>query len=60
LGGYDDFIVRLEGEDCYAWVHLTWRSERSPDWPHTEWLDSLEVLNRFLGRWDDEEDESNT
>lgn len=58
LGGYDDFVVRLDGRDTFVWVHLAWRREASPEWPHTKLVGDLDGLNRFLGQWDADGDES--
>ena len=51
LGGYDDFIVRLDDTDDYAWVHLAWNRENQPAWPHCELIGGIETLDHFLAAW---------
>jgi hypothetical protein len=60
LGRYDDFIVRLDGRDEYAWVHLAWRRENQPEWPHCELIVGMEQLNRFLDDWASTADQADT
>jgi hypothetical protein len=50
-GIYDDLIVRLDGGDEFAWIHLAWNRENQPQWPHTELLGDIPALNRFLRDW---------
>ena len=51
LGGYDDFILRLDGHDDFAWVHLSWNREHQPEWPHCVLIGGVAELNRFLDSW---------
>jgi hypothetical protein len=51
FGLYDDLIVRLDGRDEFAWVHLTWSREHQPHWPHCQLLGGTVELNRFLRHW---------
>jgi hypothetical protein len=50
LGGYDDLVLRLDGRDEFAWVHLSWNRETQPKWPHCELLGGVEAVNRFMAR----------
>ena len=51
LGGYDDLVLRLDGRDEFAWVHLAWNRENQPEWPHYEVLGGVEAVNRFMAVW---------
>lgn len=57
LGWYDDLVLRLDGRDEYAWVHLAWNRENQPEWPHCEVLGRLEAVNRFMAEWSSAPDE---
>jgi hypothetical protein len=52
VGAYDDLIVRLDGQDEFAWAHLTWNRERNPHWPHCELLGGETALNTFIQNWE--------
>jgi hypothetical protein len=52
FGVYDDLIVRLDGREEFAWVHLAWNREDQPRWPHTEILGGVPAVNRFLHAWE--------
>ena len=47
--GSDDFLFRV-GEKAVAQVHLTWRAETDPFFPHTELHPSLEAWASTGGR----------
>ena len=51
LGGYDDFLAKLDVGDLYAWVHLSWSRENQPEWPHCHVIGDAEALNQFLAEW---------
>jgi hypothetical protein len=51
LGGCDDFIVRLDGADSYAWVHLSWNRENWPGWPTCALIGGPQDLDDFLASW---------
>jgi hypothetical protein len=41
--GVDDFLFYLgDTSPRFAVVHLTWRKESSPDWPHTKLFETLD------------------
>ncbi len=43
----DDILFEVEdGTRKYAVVHLTWRRERSAEWPWTTFFDDLEIWRR--------------
>lgn len=52
FGVYDDLIVRLDGHEEYACVHLAWNRENQPQWPHTSLLGGISDVNRFLNAWE--------
>jgi hypothetical protein len=51
IAGYDDFILYLPLEDCYAYVHLTWNKESNPAFPDCQWFDDVDEVNELIGRW---------
>ena len=51
VAGYDDLVLRLDGRDEFAWVHLAWNRENQPEWPHCELLGGVESVNRFMAEW---------
>ena len=57
-GGYDDLVLRLDGRDEFAWVHLAWNRENQPAWPHCESLGGVEAVNRFMAEWRTPSDDS--
>lgn len=47
----DDFLFEIsDGSGRYAVVHLTWKKESSPEWPHSEIYASFQewVVKRFI------------
>jgi hypothetical protein len=48
--GRDDVLLRTIGTDAQLWVvHLTWRRESDPRWPHAR---SFQTLAEFLATQD--------
>jgi hypothetical protein len=54
-GRGDDIILRLDSSEDFAYIHLTWNPESQPDWPYCECLSGVEMVNRFIADWQQED-----
>lgn len=48
IGGNGDDVLFEIPNGKYAYVHLTWRKETKPDWPHCEIFENFEKAQEFI------------